>query len=124
MGPRDKAVPPTSQQIHTQNSEANEEPSDTVSHFYFYFFPIHRKALLSARGNVRQIGRMFSEHVEWSFLDPEYSFIAVQWILPTRFTKKNLPNSEPARFTEYSEVGSQTNMHPIKNRLNTQLKLY
>ena len=44
------------------------------------------------RGNVRQIGWMFSEHVEWSFLDPEESFIVVQWILPTRFTKKRLPN--------------------------------
>ena len=26
------------------------------------------------RGNDRQIGRMFPEHVERSFLDPEYSF--------------------------------------------------
>ena len=45
LGPRDKAAPPTSQQIP---SEASEEPSDTVIHFYFYFFFIHRRALLSA----------------------------------------------------------------------------
>ena len=33
-------------------SEASEEPSDTVIHFYFYFFLINRRALLSA--NQRQ----------------------------------------------------------------------
>ena len=33
-------------------SEASEEPSDTVIHFYFYFFLLHRRALLSA--NQRQ----------------------------------------------------------------------
>ena len=42
------------------------------------------------RGNVRQIGRMFPEHVEQSFLNPEYSFIAVRRILPTIFAKQNL----------------------------------
>ena len=40
------------------------------------------------RGNVRRIGRMFLEHVERSFLDPEYSFVAVRRILPTRFAKQ------------------------------------
>ena len=44
------------------------------------------------RGNVRQIGRMFPEHVERSFLDPEYSFVAVRRILPTRFAKKSSPS--------------------------------
>ena len=44
------------------------------------------------RGNVRRIGRMFPEHVERSFLDPEYSFVAVRRILPTRFPKKSSPN--------------------------------
>ena len=43
LGLRDKAAPPTSQQIP---SEVSEEPSDTVIHFYFFF--IHRRALLSA----------------------------------------------------------------------------
>ena len=45
LGLRDKAAPSTSQQIP---SEASEEPSDTVIHFYFGFFFIHRRALLSA----------------------------------------------------------------------------
>ena len=45
LGLRDKAAPPTSQQIP---SEVSEEPSDTVIHFYFHFFLMHRRALLSA----------------------------------------------------------------------------
>ena len=92
LGPRDNAAPPTSQQIKNKNpSEESEEPSDTVIHFYFFL--IHRRALLSAnpRGNVRRIGRMFPEHVEpRSFLDPEYSFVAVRRILPTRFAKQKV----------------------------------
>ena len=40
------------------------------------------------RGNVHRTGRMFPEHAERSFLDPEYSFIAVRRILPTSFVKK------------------------------------
>ena len=54
------------------------------------------------RGNVRRIGRMLSEHVERSLLDPEYSFVAVRRIL---------------LFGEYSELCSQTNVRPIKNGL-------
>ena len=71
-------------------SEASEEPSDTVIHFYFYFFLIHRRALCSQpiRGNVRRIWRMFLELIERSFLDPKYRFVAVRRILPTRFTKQ------------------------------------
>ena len=69
------------------------------------------------RGNVHQIGRMFPEHVERSFLDPEYSFIAVQRILPTRFARKGLPNYEPTRFAKYFRLGSRTNIRPIKNGL-------
>ena len=49
LGLRDKAAPPASKQIP---SEASEEPSDTVIHFDFDFFFIHRRALLSA--NQRQ----------------------------------------------------------------------
>ena len=44
------------------------------------------------RGNVCRIGWMFPEHVEWSFSDPEYNFIAVWQILLTRFAKKSWPN--------------------------------
>ena len=39
------------------------------------------------RSNVRRTGRMFPEHVERSFLDPEYSFVAVRRILRTIFAK-------------------------------------
>ena len=49
LGLQDKAAPSTSQQIP---SEASEKPSDTVIHFYFCVFFIHRRALLSA--NQRQ----------------------------------------------------------------------
>ena len=44
------------------------------------------------RGNVRQIGRMFPEHVERSFLDLEYSFVAVRQILPLGSRSKSWPN--------------------------------
>ena len=40
------------------------------------------------RGNVCRIGWMFPGHVERNFLDPEYSFVAVRQILPTRFAKQ------------------------------------
>ena len=49
LGLRNKAAPSTSQQIPFETSE---EPSNTVIHFYFCFFFIHRRALLSA--NQRQ----------------------------------------------------------------------
>ena len=59
------------------------------------------------RGNVCWIGQMFPEHVERSFLDPEYSFVAVEWILQTIFAKqKNTPN-----------YICETKVHPIKNKL-------
>ena len=45
------------------------------------------------RGNDRPIGRMFPEHVERSFLDPEYSF------------------------EEYFQLGSRRKVGPIKNQL-------
>ena len=60
---------------------------------------------------------MFPEHVERSFLDPEYSFVTVRRILPTRFAKKSSPNQEPTRFAEYSQLGARTNIRPFKNGL-------
>ena len=45
------------------------------------------------RGSVRRTGRMFPEHVERRFLDPEYSFVAVRRIHPTRFAKQKLAQS-------------------------------
>ena len=44
-------------------------------------------------GNDRPIGRMFPEHVERRFLDPEYSF------------------------DEYFQLGSRRKVGPIKNQL-------
>ena len=76
-------------------AEASEEPSDTVIHFYFYFFTSSTGELCSQpiRGNDRRIGRMFPEHVERSVLDPEYSF------------------------DEYFQLGSRRKVRPIKNQL-------
>ena len=94
---RDKAAPSTSQHKSTNKQipfEASEEPSDTVIHFYFCFFSIYRRALLSA--NQRQWSsnrRMFPEHVERRFLDPEYSL------------------------DEYFQLGSRRKVGPIKNQL-------
>ena len=45
------------------------------------------------KASDRRIGRMFPEQVERSFLDPEYSF------------------------DEYFQLGSRTNIRPIKNGL-------
>ena len=92
LGPRDKAAPPTSQQINKFPPKRVKNPAAPSSIFFkFYFFLIHRRAL-PIRGNVRRIGRMFPEHAERSFLDPEYSFVAVRQILRTRFAKKSSPN--------------------------------
>ena len=56
-------------------SKASEKPSDAVIHFYFIFSSSTGELCSQPiRGNDRQIGRMFPEHVERSFLDPEYSF--------------------------------------------------
>ena len=44
----------------------------------------------SVRRIGRMIGRMFPEHVERSFLEPEYSFIAVGRILRTIFAKQKV----------------------------------
>ena len=53
MGPRDKAAPLTSQQIP---SNASEEPSDTVIHFYFCFFlhPQESSALSQSEAMIIQ----------------------------------------------------------------------
>ena len=50
----------------------SEEPSDTVIFFFSFFFSSSIGELCSQpiRGNDRPIGRMFPEHVERSFLDP------------------------------------------------------
>ena len=72
------------------NSLRSEWSIDTVIHFSFSFFLIHKRALCSqpVRDNVHQTGRIFPKHVERSFLDPKYRFVAVRQILPTRFPKQ------------------------------------
>ena len=61
-------------------------------HPFLIFFLPHRQvsSLCSQpiRGKVRRTGRIFPEHVERSFLDPEYSFVAVRRIPRTRLAKQ------------------------------------
>ena len=64
---------------------------------------------------------MFPEHVERSFLDPEYSFVAVRRKLPTRFTKQKLAQLRTTGFSEYPQLGSRRNIHPVKIGLNVQI---
>ena len=86
--PGDKATPPTSLLVSSLGSKWS---IDTVIHFYFSSFLIHRRALCSqpARGKVCQTGRIFPEQVERSFLNRKHSFITVHQIPWTRFTKQN-----------------------------------
>ena len=93
LRPRDKAAPPASQQINKFPPKRMKNLATPSSIFFFIFFlsPSSTEELCSqpVRGNVRRIGRMFPAHVERSFLDPEYSFVAVRRILPSRFAKQN-----------------------------------
>ena len=93
LGPRDKAAPPTSQQINKFPPKRVKNLA-TPSSICIFISSSSTGELCSQpiRGNVRRIGRMFPEHVERSFSDPEYSFVAVRRILPTRFAKKSSPN--------------------------------
>ena len=93
LGPRDKAAPPRSQQIRKKIRPKRVKNLMTpfIHFFFFFFFSSSSTGELCSqpiRGNVRRIGRIFPEHVERSFLDPEYSFIALRRILPTRFPKQ------------------------------------
>ena len=93
LGPRDKAAPPTSQQINKFPPKRVNNLA-TPSSIFIFISSSSTGELCSQpiRGNVRRIGRMFPEHVERSFLNPEYSFVAVRRTLPTRFAKKSSPN--------------------------------
>ena len=72
----------------------------TPSSIFIFVFSSSTGELCSqpVRGNDRPIGRMFPEHVERSFLDPEYNF------------------------DEYFQLGSRRKVRPIKNRIYTQIK--
>ena len=78
LGPRDKAAPPTSQQINKFPPKRVKNLATPSSIFLFFFYSSSSGELCSQpiRDNDRRIGRMFTEHVERSFLDPEYSFVA------------------------------------------------
>ena len=94
LGLRDKAAPPTSQQINKFPLKWVKNLA-TLSSIFTFVFSSSTGELCSQpiRGNDRPIGRMFPEHVERSFLDPEYSF------------------------DEYFQLGSGRKVGPIKNQL-------
>ena len=94
LGLRDKAAPSTSQQINKFPPKRVKNLATQSSIFIFIFiFSSFTGELCSQpiRGNDRPIGRMFPEHFERRFLDPEYSF------------------------DEYFQLGSRRKVGPIKN---------
>ena len=93
-GLRVKAAPPTSQQINKFPPNRSKNLA-TPSSIFIFTFSSSTDELYSqpVRGNDRRIGRMFPEHVERSFLDPEYSF------------------------GKYFQLGSRRKDGPIKNQL-------
>ena len=93
LGPRDKAAPPTSQQINKFPPKRVKNLATPSSIFIFiYFSSTGELCSQPVRGSVRRIGRMFPEHAERSFLDPEYSFVAGRRILPTRRKVRPIKN--------------------------------
>ena len=70
---------------------------ETLSSIFIFVFSSSAGELCSRP--ISRIGRKFPEHVERSFLDPEYSF------------------------DEYFQLGSQRNIRPIKNGLKASAKL-
>ena len=91
LRPRDKAAPPASQQINKFPPKRMKNLATLILFFSFFLFYIYIIIISSSstgelccqpvKTNVRRIGRMFPEHAERSFLDPEYSFVAVRRIL-------------------------------------------
>ena len=91
---RDKAAPSTSQQINKFPSKRVKNLATSSSIFIFVFSPFTGELCSQPiSGNDRPIGRMFPEHVERRFLDPEYSL------------------------DEYFQLGSRRKVGPIKNQL-------
>ena len=91
LGLRDKAAPPTSQQIN-KFPPKRVENLVTLSSIFFFYSSTGELCSQPIRGNDRRIGWMFPEHFERSFLDPEYSF------------------------DEYFQLGSRRKVRPIKNQ--------
>ena len=94
LGLRDKAAPSTSQQINKFPPKRVKNLATPSSIFILVFSSFTGEPCSQPiRGNDCPIGRMFPEHVERRFLDPEYSF------------------------DEYFQLGSQRKVGPIKNQL-------
>ena len=94
LGLRDKAAPPTSQQINKFPPKRVKNLA-TPSSIFIFVFSSSTGELCSQpiRGNDRRIGRMFPEYVGRRFLDPEYSF------------------------DEYFQLDSRRKVGPIQNQL-------
>ena len=94
LGLRDKAAPPTNQQINKFPPKRVKNLATPSSSFIFIFSSSTGELCSQPiRGKDRRIGPMFPEHVERSFLDPEYSF------------------------DEYFQLGSRRKVGPTKNQL-------
>ena len=89
---RDKAAPPTSQQINKFPPKRVKNLA-TPSSIFIFSSSTGEFCSQPVRGNDRRIGRMFPEHAEQSFLEPEYSF------------------------DEYFQLGSRRKVRPVKNQL-------
>ena len=94
LGPRDKAAPPTSQQINKFPPKRVKNPA-TPSSIFISSSSTGELCSQPVRGNDRRTGQMFPEHVERSFLDPEYTF------------------------DEYFQLGSRRKVRPVKNQLGS-----
>ena len=92
LGLRDKAAPPTSQQINKFPPKRAKNLAIPSSIFIF-ISSTGELCSQPIRGNDRPVGRRFPEHVKRSFLDPE------------------------GIFDEYFQLGSRRNIRPIKNGL-------
>ena len=94
LGLQDKVAPPTSQQIN-KFPPKQVKNLVTPSSIFIFIFSSSTGELCSQpiRGNDRRIERMFPEHVQWSFLDPEHSL------------------------DEYFQLGLRRKVRPIKNHL-------
>ena len=115
LGLRDKAAPPTSQQINKFPPKRVKNPA-TPSSVFIFISSSSTGELCSQtiRGNVRRIWRMFPEHVERSFLDPEYTFDEYSQLGSRR---KVGPIKNQLGSPNYFQLGSRTNIRPIKNGL-------
>ena len=120
MSPRDKAAPSTSQQTGQFPPKRVKYPHGHP--FLFLFLPHpHESSLCSqpVRDNVRRTGQISPGHVEQSFLDAEYSFVAVRRLPQTRFAKQTFVQLR----TNYVGLGStntpknvrEANVRPVKN---------